>query len=408
MNSAAPAIGEALLPGARRGTVPVMATACGVMVGNIYLCQPLLAEMARGFGVAEQAAGLVAVAAQVGYALGILFVVPLADVAEPRKLLRWLMAVTALGLFGAAVAPGLAPLILASAVVAAATVVPQILIPLATSLAPKERRGRVIGALQTGLILGILLSRTVSGNIASLVGSWRAAYLLAGLVTAGLFLLLPAFLPAHLPPRRQQSYPALLRSLPGLLALGPVRVSAALGFCVFAAFSAFWATLAFHLATPAFGLGAAAAGLFGLWGAPGAILAPLGGRLADRIGSNLVNLMSLCFAGAAFLLAGTWGAVSVLGLVATVNLLDFGLQSGQVANQARVFGLGDDIRARLNTVYMVATFGGGAFGSFVGTAAWGRWGWPGVCMTSGILVLLAALVLMVATLRGRLKPSQET
>jgi len=385
-----------------------MAAACGVMVGNIYLCQPLLDEMARGFGVAEQAAGLVAVAAQVGYALGILFVVPLADVSEPRRLLRWLMAATALGLLAAAAAPSLAPLILASAVVAAATVVPQILIPLATSLAPKERRGRVIGALQTGLILGILLSRTVSGNVAALVGSWRASYLLAGLVTAGLFLLLPSFLPAHVPPRRQRSYAALLRSLPGLLALAPVRVSAALGFCVFAAFSAFWATLAFHLATPAFGLGAAAAGLFGLWGAPGAILAPLGGRLADRVGSNLVNLMSLCFAGAAFLMAGTWGAASILALIAGVNLLDFGTQSGQVANQARIFGLGDDIRARLNTVYMVATFGGGAFGSFVGTVAWGRWGWQGVCLTSGLLVLLAALILMAATLRGGPTPSQET
>ncbi|MGI4796588.1 MAG: MFS transporter [Janthinobacterium lividum] len=388
------------LPIVRRGTIAVMSIACGVMVGNIYLCQPLLDEIARSFGVAERTAGFVAVAAQIGYAIGILFVVPLADVSEPKRLVRLLMGVTTVGLIGASFAPGIPLLVVASLVVAAATVVPQMLIPLATSLVEPERRGRVIGSLQTGLIMGILLSRTVSGTAATIAGTWRAPYLLAAVATAALFFVLPSFMPDHVARRSKQSYAALLKSLPPLLALGPVRVSAGLGFCVFAAFSAFWATLAFHLATPAFGLGAAATGLFGLWGAPGAILAPIGGRLSDRVGSNLVNLTALACAGLAFAVAGTIGATSVLALVVAVNFLDFGLQSGQVANQARIFALGNDIRARLNTVYMVAVFGGGAFGSLAGTVAWSAAGWTGVCALSGALVALAAAILAVSWARG--------
>lgn len=392
--------GTSPLPGARRGTLLMMAAACGVMVGNIYLCQPLLDAIAQDFGVPEPMAGRVAVAAQVGYALGILFVVPLADLVAPRRLLRWLMAVTALGLFGAAIVPDVGALAVASAVIAAATVVPQILIPVAASMVEGAHRGRVIGVLQTGLILGILLSRTVSGAVETAAGSWRASYLVAGVLTALLFLALPAFLPADAPPNRRHSYGALLASLPALLLEHrALRTSAGLGFCVFAGFSAFWATLAFHLATPAFGFGAAAVGLFGLWGAPGAMLAPMAGRLSDRIGPNLVNAGGMACVGAAFLVAGTWGGASALALVLAVNLLDFGMQAGQVANQVRIFRLGDAIRARLNTVYMVSVFGGGAFGSFAGVYAWSLAGWMGVCGFAGGMVALAVLVLAGAALR---------
>jgi MFS family permease len=168
----------------------------------------------------------------------------------------------------------------------------------------------------------------------------------------------------------------------------------ALGFCVFAAFSAFWATLAFHLASPAFGLGPATAGLFGLYGAPGAILAPLAGRLSDRYGAFRVNAFALLSVGAAFALAGTVGAASLLALMVAVNLLDFGLQSGQIANQARIFALGDDIRARVNTLYMVATFSGGAIGSIAGVFSWSEAGWRGVCGLALLLVAAAALILL--------------
>jgi predicted MFS family arabinose efflux permease len=392
-------------PGAaRRGTVVVYAVACGIMVGNLYICQPLLDDIARNLRIGEPMAGLVSVAAQVGYALGILLLVPLADIAEPARLLRWLIVATTAGLVLAAAAPGITLLIAASLVFAAATVVPQILIPLATGLVPPERRGRVIASLQTGFILGILLSRTVAGAVASLSGTWRAPFLLAAIGTGTLYFILPRYVP---PGARghARSYGALLLSMVPLLRYRLLRTSMALGFCVFGAFSVFWSTLAFHLASPAFGLGAAAAGLFGLWGAPGAILAPVAGRLADRVGSGWINFASLVCAGLAFLIAGTLGATSILALVAVVNLLDYGLQSGQIANQTRIFTLGAAIRARLNTVYMVGSFAGGAFGSLGGTMAWHLAGWHGSCALAIGLVAVGGVVLAISSRWGNSGPA---
>lgn len=371
----------------------MLAAACGITVGNVYLCQPLLDQIALSLGVAEQTAGLVAVGAQVGYALGILFVLPLADAVAVRRLVRVLLALTTLFLVAAAAAPSAPLLIAASVALTATTVIPQILIPYTSGLVAPEARGRAIGTLQTGLILGILLSRTVSGSVAEFTGSWRAPYLLAAVLTAALLVIVPRLLPGREARPGKSRYFDLLRSLPPLLAHRPLRLSMALGFLVFAAFSAFWATLAFHLASPQFGLGPASAGLFGLYGAPGAILAPTAGRLSDRFGALRVNALSLVAVAAAFLLGGLAGAVSLLALVAAVNLLDFGLQSGQIANQTRIFQLGDDIRARVNSLYMVATFGGGAVGSLAGTFAWTLGGWHGVCGLAGTLVIAAALVL---------------
>ena len=393
--------GDRLLPDCRPGTVLVLAIACGVMVTNVYICQPLLDEIARNLGVPEHIAGFVAVAAQIGYALGILFVVPLGDVAEPRRLVRALIAVTALGLLGAAVAPGIPVLLLASAIIAAATVVAQVLIPLAASLAAPERRGRVIGALQTGLIMGILFSRTVAGLVASVAGTWRAPYIVAAVATGLLFFLLPPFMPPHVPVRDRHRYGALIRSLFPLLRHRELRISATLGFCAYGAFSTFWATLAFHLASPAFGLGVAATGLFGVWGAPGALLAPVGGRLSDRVGPAWVNLGAIGCAGLAFAVAGTVGMGSVLALIVAANLLDFGVQCSQVANQTRIFVLPQEIRARLNTVYMVGVFSGGAFGSMLGTYAWSVAGWHGVCSVAGLLIGIAVLVLVMSGLQTR-------
>ena len=373
----------------RRGTIFVYALPCGIMVGNLYICQPLLQEIARSLRVTEPIAGLVTVAAQVGYALGILLLVPLADIAEPKRLLRWLILATTAGLVAAAVAPGITVLIAASLVFAAATVVPQILVPLATSLVAPDRRGRVIASLQTGFILGILLSRTVAGAVASVSGTWRAPFLVAAIGTGLLYFVLPRFLPSGAR-GHARSYGSLLRSLLPLLRHGPLRTSMALGFCVFGAFSVFWSTLAFHLASPAFGLGAAATGLFGLWGAPGAILAPLAGRLADRVGSGWVNVASLVCAAAAFAVIPT--------APFSVWLVDMGMQSAQIANQTRIFTLGAAIRARVNTVYMVGVFGGGAFGSLAGTTAWHVAGWQGASALAFGLVLMAGVILAVTSI----------
>lgn len=390
-----------LLPGTRRGTVPVMAVACGVMVGNIYLCQPLLAQIAAGFGVPESVSSLVAVVTQIGYAFGILMVVPLADMAQPARLMRWLLALTALGLAAAAMAPNVPMLLAACLCFAPVTVVAQILIPLSTSLTRPEHRGRIVGSLQTGLVLGILLSRTFSGITAEMTGSWRASYALAAALTAVLFFILPAFVPAKRENLSTTRYRDLMASMPALLRHRPLLLSMGMNFFAFGAFTGLWSMLAFHLQTPAFGLGPAAAGLFGLWGAPGVLLSPTAGRLSDRWGPARVNALAFGFAALGFLIAGTWGAASVAGLVIAVNLTDFGVQSGQVANQTRIFALGAEIRGRLNTLYMTATFFGGAIGAFAAGLAWTAAGWTGVCVLCGGMIGLAALLLLISEVSRR-------
>ncbi len=382
-----------------------MAVACGVMAGNIYICQPLLGQMAIDLGVPQRMAAWVAVAAQVGYALGILLLVPLADVADPKRLLRILFALTSLCLIVAACAPELHLLIAASLCLSLTTVVPQMLIPLATSLATPTSRGRVVGSLMTGLVMGILLSRTVSGIVAQYTDTWRAPYALAALCTATLFLFVPNFLPER-PLARKISYLSLLVSLLPLLRHRPLLLSLGMNFLIFGAFSAFWATLAFHLGSPAFGLGPAAAGLFGLWGAPGTLLAPIAGRLSDRWGSSVINAAAFVSLLSSFLIAGTLGSLSLIAIVVAVNLLDFGVQSGQIANQTRIFAIGAEIRSRLNTIYMTATFSGGAMGALAGSYIWSVAGWSGVCILCCVLVALAAILLGVSALPGRVQKAQ--
>ncbi|KVE29364.1 hypothetical protein WS67_05805 [Burkholderia singularis] len=388
--------------------IPTMAAACAITVANVYLCQPLLSAMADSFHTTPSAAARVASAAQIGYALGILLVVPSADRADPKRLVRGLLALTTLALALAAVSPSMQWLALMSLLVTMATVVPQVLIPIAVSLAPPDQSGRVVGTMQTGLIAGILLSRTASGAIGQWSGSWRAPYAVAAVLTGALLLILPRFVPsrAHAAPGAPKAYAALLGSLPRLLLTWrDLRFSACLGAAMFGAFSAFWATLAFHVAQPPFGLGPAQAGLFGVWGAAGALVAPRCGRLSDRFGSTFVNGLSICAATLAFLVFLIAGDTSALALVAGVNLLDFGNQAGQIANQARIFRLDPAARARLNTVYMVSTFAGGALGTALGTAAWSVHGWRGVCMTGFALLGVAGGLLLSRSLIRRRAPA---
>ena len=384
-----------------RAALPVMAAAAGITVANVYLCQPLLAAIARDFGLAADASGWVASAAQVGYALGILLIVPMADRADPKRLVRILLGCACAALVGAGLSPGIACLVLAALAISMASVVPQILVPLAVAASAPGQSGRVVGSMQSGIILGILLSRTVSGAVAQYSGSWRYAYFLAALLCGALWLVLPRFLPARAAVAPTSSYRALIGSLPGLLLRWPgLRLSAALGATVFGAFSAFWATLAFHLAQPPFGYGPAQAGLFGLWGLAGAMLAPYGGRLSDKYGPTLVNGLGIAAAALAFGLFIAAGDVSVLALVVGVNLLDFGNQAGQIANQARIFKLDPAARARLNTVYMVLTFAGGASGSLLAVWAWGHHAWRGVGVVGAGLLAVAALLVLLQRRRG--------
>ncbi|XIE81377.1 MFS transporter [Streptomyces sp. SBR177] len=360
--------------------VLVLSVAGAVTVANLYFPQPLLAAIARGLAVSDRTAGLVATAAQLGYALGILLLVPLADTARLRRLTGLLLALTAAALLVAAAAPNVVTLVLATLALATTTVLPQILTPVAAALAGPERRGRVVGLVGLGLTLGSTLSRTVAGAVSDAAGSWRAAYLLAAAATAALLWVLPRALPERLAAadRPRVPYGRMLAGLPRLLGEHrALRVSALRGACVFAAYSVFWAALVFHLATPQFGYGPGAAGLFGLLTVPAALASAGAGPLTDRHGAGPVGRWALGCVGLGLAVAGL-APFSPAALVVGAGLVVLGTSSCQVANQSRVLGLGGAGAARVNTVFMLATFAGGALGSL--TAAWlyGTYGWTAV------------------------------
>ncbi|MFJ8660069.1 MFS transporter [Streptomyces sp. NPDC093795] len=379
---------------ARPVNVLLFAVAGAVTVANIYFPQPLLAAVAHGLDVSERTAGLIASAAQIGYALGILLLVPLADTARLRRLTSLLLALTSGALLVAAAAPDVLTLTLATLALSTTTVLPQILTPVAAVLAGPGRRGRVVGLVGLGLTLGSTLSRTVSGAVTDASGSWRVAYLVAAVATATLLCVLPRRLPERLGPPGRTSYAKLLAGLPRLLtAHRALRVAALLGACVFAAFSVFWAVLAFHLAAPALGYGPGAAGLFGVLTLPAALLSATAGPLTDRYGAPAVSAAGLALAGLGLGVAGL-APYSPAALVAGANLLVIGVSSCQVANQARVFGIDQAVAARVNTVFMLATFGGGALGTFAGSWLYAAYGWPAALFAAGAFVAVGALVVV--------------
>ncbi len=383
-----------------RPLVWIMAVASGLAVANLYYLQPLLADVSRDFGVTASQVGVVATLAQLGYALGLLFIVPLGDIRERRGLIVATLVGVAVALLLAAVASSLTWLAAASLLIGFATVTPQVIIPLAATLAAPHERGRVVGTVMSGLLIGILLARTVSGFVGERLG-WRAMLEIA----AGMMLLLALALRILLPrsqPGGTLRYMQLLRSLPGMLRAEPVlREAAAMGALAFACFSVFWVTLAFFLETPPYHYGSDVAGLFGLVGVAGALAASAIGRIADRHDPRITTGVTLVATLLSFIVFWLFGT-SLIGLVVGVILLDLGVQGTQVSNQTRIYALQPDARNRITTIYMTTYFVGGALGSLLGAFAWSRWGWNGVCAV-GMLLMLAALLVYVRPLlrKGR-------
>ena len=355
----------------------LMAITCGLVVANIYYNQPLLAEIGKSFDVSDSQVSLVATVTQIGYTLGLLFVVPLGDKRERKSLILALLLGSAICLAGAALAPSFALLAFASLLIGLFCAVPQLLIPMAASLASDEERGRVIGKVMSGLLIGILVSRTISGYVGAHFG-WRVMFGLG----AGIMVLLCAVL-ARMLPRNQPtfagSYASLLKSLGPLVRdLPTLRRSAIVGACMFAGFSAFWTTLVFFLESGAYHYHSDVAGLFGIIGASGALAASFAGKSADRKGADYaLNLGIVLFLAAYALLAGAGHHLA--GLIVGVVILDVGQQMTHISNQARIFLLLPEARSRLNTVYMTACFMGASAGSYLGALAWSHFQWPGVC-----------------------------
>ncbi|WP_243900286.1 MFS transporter [Hymenobacter defluvii] len=368
----------------------LMAITCGLVVANLYYNQPLLVEISDTFSITEGRASLVATATQVGYTLGLLFMVPLGDKLEQKKLIILQLLGAAACLVVVAVAPTFGILLTASLLTGLFSSVPQLLMPLAAHLANDQERGRVVGKVMSGLLIGILLSRTISGYVGAHFG-WRTMFWAAAatmVVLSGILLLM---LPRH-QPLFSGSYKELLRSLGNLTREQPLlRRSALVGACMFAGFSAFWTTLVFFLESPAYGYHSDTAGLFGLIGASGALAAPLAGKSADKRGAEYaLGGGILLFLGAYVLLA--LGGHYLIGLIIGVVVLDVGQQLTHISNQSQVFALVPEARSRLNTVYMTASFIGASIGSYAGGLAWTAFSWPGVCGVGLVFVGTAWLV----------------
>ena len=371
-----------------RRTVAVMFTASAVSVANIYYCQPLLSEIGRSLSVSDRAIGYLPMWTQAGTALGMFAVVPLGDLLPRRSLIVVMCAVSAVMVALMAMAPNLALANAAGFAVGLTSIVAHLVLPFAAKLAPPHRRGHVVGTVLSGLLLGILLGRMVSGFVGDALG-WRAMYWMASGAMLTLTILVRYALPYDRP-EHPLRYRELLGSIAHLALTQPVlREAAIIGGMLFGAFSSFWATLAFFLATPPYHYGPRIAGMFGLVGALGVLFAPWAGRLTDRRGAAFTVALSILTAVASYGLLYAAGH-GIAGLVAGVILLDLGVQAGHVANQTRIYALVPEARSRLNTVYMVTYFLGGALGSALGAYGWSRWGWSGVCM-AGTMQLLVAL-----------------
>ncbi|HEY8479000.1 MAG TPA: MFS transporter [Spirillospora sp.] len=380
-------------PGLGRRVTVLLALTCGVAVGNIYFPQAVSPLVASGFDVPADTAALVVTAAQFGYAAGNLLLVPLGDRFRYRPLIVAMLAVTAAGLLGAAAAPRLAVLVGASALVGVSTVVAQVIAPMAAGLVADDRRGAVMGTLLSGSIGGILLARTFGGMLGERLG-WRAPYLVSAVTALCLATALTFALPGTAPPPRRR-YRTLLAGPARLLLREPdLRRSCLYQATIFGGFQAVWTAVALLLTGPVYGLGAQAVGLLALVGAVTMVVTPYAGRQVDRRGPEPVTLVAALATVVATGVLAAGGAGGVAGLVtltAGVLLLDVAMQSGMVANQSRIFALRPEARGQINTAYMTCSFLGGSSGSFLGAAAYARFGWTAVCL---LVVLLAGAALV--------------
>jgi predicted MFS family arabinose efflux permease len=371
--------------------VVLLAVACGATVANLYYAQPLLDTIARALNVSPGTAGLLVTATQAGYVAGLVLIVPLGDRLQRRRLVSRLLVIDAVALAAATAAPSFGVLAAALAVVGVSSVAAQILVPFASSLAAEAERGRVVGRVMSGLLLGILLARTVAGLVAE-VGGWRLIYGLAAGAMLILALVLRRTLPEVEPPERGLSYGELLRSVGALIREEPtLRLRMAFGFLSMASFSGLWTSIAFLLSGPEYGYSEGAIGLFSLAGLAGAAMASLAGRVADA-GHQLAGTRIAAVA----VLAG-WGLMalgetSLAALLAGIVILDLGVQATQILNQSVIFRLRPEARSRLNTAYMTCYFAGAVSGSAGASFAWERGGW-GAVSAAGAVAAALGLVL---------------
>jgi predicted MFS family arabinose efflux permease len=376
----------------------VLAFACGATVANLYYPQPLLDEIVSVFSVSESSAALVVTLTQLGYAVGLALLMPLGDLLENRALAGRTLLFTAAALVAAGSAPVFGVFLAAAVLIGITSVVAQILVPFAAHLAPEHMRGRFVGTVMTGLLLGILLARTVSSLVAGVWG-WRTIYFISAALMLAVAVAVRRILPRR-EPGRAVSYPRLLRSIATLAREEPaLRRRAVCQALMFGAFSAFWTTVAFELARE-HGLSHSGIGIFALVGAAGAAAAPIAGRLADRGYGQISSGAALALAVVSMVLADA-GVRSLVLLAIAAVLLDLAVQGHQVLSQQEIYGLRADARARINTVFMTTIFVGGAIASAVAGALYEAVGWTGSSLFAAALPLVGLVIWSVSWIRAR-------
>lgn len=366
--------------------IVLMSVATGLAVASNYYAQPLLETIAQAFNLSVNQAGFIVTAAQLGYAVGLMFLVPLGDMFERRGLIVSMTLLAAGGMLITALSQNLTMMIVGTALTGLFSVVAQLLVPLAATLAAPEKRGKVVGIIMSGLLLGILLARTVAGALAS-VGGWRTIYWVASVLMIFMALTLWRYLPRY-KQHTGLNYGQLLSSIFSLFIRTPVlRTRALLGALSFASFSVLWTSMAFLLASPPYGYSEAAIGLFGLVGAAGALMATKAGQLADKGKARVTTSVGLV------LLLLSWipialGQYSILALIIGIVVLDLAVQGVHVTNQSVIYRMMPEARNRLTAGYMTTYFIGGALGSLISAAAYQHAGWYGVAIAGLVLCIL--------------------
>ncbi|BCP54507.1 putative MFS-type transporter YdeR [Kaistia sp. 32K] len=387
-NGSGPTAEATLSPTITTPLTILMAAACGAIAANLYYAQPLIALIGPDIGLSPALASLVVTLTQLGYGLGLVLLVPLADILENRKLVLVAVAITAFALLLAAIAPRALPFLGAVLFIGACASVAQVLVPMAAHMADDATRGRTVGNVMGGLMIGIMFARPLAGFLSDLVG-WRGVFIASSGLMLALTLLLARFLPRRTP-HSGYSYGALIGSLWPILRDTPaLRRRGLYQFCLFACFSLFWTSVPLELAGAPFHLSQSEIALFALAGAAGALSAPLAGRLADRgyvqIGTGLVIVGTF----AAFALSGLAAIGSIAALVIAAIVIDFCVQGNTVFGQRVLYMLAPAIRGRLSGLYVAIFFMGGAVGSAIASPLYENFGWNGVLVAGLAFPLIA-------------------
>lgn len=380
-----------------------MAIATAFIVANIYYCQPLIVLIAKEFNISASQAGHTSYLTQAGYAMGLLFLVPLGDMLERRKQIVFTTVLAVLSLLMAATAKNFIILEIACFLIGFSSCVPQLILPLSAHLAAPEQRGKVVGIIMSGLLVGILASRTLSGFIGEIYG-WRTMFYIAAVICIAIIFLIQVRFPQSFP-NFNGNYKKLMSSITLLVKQEPVlREASAINFFVFMIFGSFWTNMVLLLANDPYNFKSDQIGLFGLVGAVGALTAPLVGKLGDKRNPRIAvgyGLGLLFLSQVVFYFFSTQVAFFIAGII----LLEMGQQAVHVSNQTRVYALDAAARNRLNTVLMTMSFVGAALGSAIGLAFWASNGWGAICIASAILTVLASAVYLFTYKKERIANS---